>query len=178
MNYLDTQRLILRAPAEEDANQIFQNWASDAKTNRYVSWNAHKDVDDTLEYINTCLTDIHDGGYHWIVELKSTHELIGDISIIHISQNHSNCEVGYCYGSKYWGNGYATEALRCVLEFMLNDVGVHLVEAKYYSNNPASGKVMKKSGMRYDATLRERRIDKITEEIIDLVVYSITKADL
>lgn len=36
-------------------------------------------------------------------------------------EKHSTCELGYCYGSKYWGNGYATEALRAVIEYLLKE---------------------------------------------------------
>ena len=53
-----------------------------------------------------------------------------------------------------------------------------MVEAKHQSLNPASGKVMEKAGMKKDAVLRQRRINKITKQINDLVVYSITKEDL
>lgn len=61
---------------------------------------------------------------------------------------------------------------------MLNEVKINLVEAKYYSCNPASGRVMEKAGMKYDATLRNRRIDKSTNENVDLIVYSIMNNEL
>ena len=47
--------------------------------------------------------------------------------------------------------------------------------AKHYENNLASGKVMLKSGMIYEATLRSRIIDKVTKERVGEVYYSITK---
>lgn len=89
-----------------------------------------------------------------------------------------SCEIGYVYGSKFWGNGYATEALRKVLEYLLVDCDFHLVEATHYESNLASGKVMEKAGMIKDGVLRERRLKKNSEEYDNLVVYSMTKSDL
>lgn len=88
------------------------------------------------------------------------------------------CEIGYNYGSKYWGNGYATEALKEVCRYLLDKVGYRLVEAQHISANPASGRVMEKAGMKKDGVLRQRQIDKITGIVCDLVSYSITKDEL
>ena len=166
---LETDRLILRKFKLGDEIQVFKNWASDPNTSQYVGWETHKDVSQTLEYVKD--------GFHWVIQLKDTNELIGDISVFEIRKKHLNCEIGYSYGSKFWGKGYATEALRVILEYLLNECEFHLVEAKHQILNPASGRVMEKVGMKKDAVLRQRRINKITKQINDLVVYSITKKE-
>lgn len=175
---LETDRLILRKFELGDEIQVFNNWTSDENTSKYVGWNTHTDVNQTLEYIKECIKEAENGGFHWVVELKENNELIGDISVIEINKKHSNCEIGYSYGSKYWGKGYATEALRAVIEYLLNECEIYLVEAKHQSLNPASGRVMEKAGMKKDAILRNRRINKITGQINDLVVYSIIKEEI
>ena len=81
-------------------------------------------------------------------------------------------ELGYCYGSKYWNKGYATEALQIVIKYLRETAKVEKISACHLSINPASGKVMKKGGMIYDATLKEYRIDKNTNKRVDLVYYS------
>lgn len=178
MKTLETDRLILRKYELGDEIQVFKNWGSDENTSKYVGWNTHKSVEETRKYIEKSIEQAENGEFHWVVQIKETNELIGDISVIEINKKHSNCEVGYSYGSKYWGKGYATEALRAVIEFLLKECGLHLVEAKHQSLNPASGRVMEKAGMKKDAVLRQRRINKITGQINDLVIYSITKEDL
>jgi len=70
-----------------------------------------------------------------------------------------------------------SEALTKVIDYLLNEVGFELIEAKHLLDNPASGRVMEKAGMKYETTLRKRFIDKVTKERIDLKVYSITKED-
>ena len=80
--------------------------------------------------------------------------------------------MGYCYGSKYWNKGYATEVLQIVIKYLKETAKVEKITACHLSINPASGKVMKKAGMIYDATLKEYRIDKKTNKRVDLVYYS------
>lgn len=161
-----------------DAEGMYKNWASDEETTKYVSFNPHKNFEETKQIIKEWINDYEKGAYNWIVEIKHTKEVIGNISVIDISKKHCNCELGYVYGSKYWGQGYATEALKIVLKYLIYDCGFHLVEAKHHASNPASGRVMEKSGMMKDGILRERRKNKISTNYDDLVIYSITKQDL
>ena len=178
MKTLETDRLILRKFKYDDYKAMYDNWASDEETSKYVSYNAHKNYDETKEILNKWIQEYDNGSINFVIEIKETKEIIDNIEVISVSKKHNNCEVGYVYGSKYWGNGYATEALRKVLEFLLIDCNFHLVEAKHHASNPASGRVMEKSGMIKDGILRERRINKLTNKYEDLVVYSITKDDI
>ena len=176
---IETERLILRKFVIEDAEGMFNNWASDTETCKMLSWDAYKNKEEAFLIINNWIKEYESPfRYNWIVELKETGEVIGNICNIKCYVTHETCEVGYCYGSKYWGNGYASEALRAVIEFLIKEVGFRLVEAKHASENPASGKVMEKAGMKQDAVLRARRINKYTKRINDLIMYSILKEEL
>ena len=155
---LETDRLILRRFENRDAEAMYYSWGSDKNSNKYLDWNLHKSVEDSKKIVDIWIKEYKEGAYNWIVELKDTH-----------------VEIGYCYGSKYWNCGYATEALRRVIEFFLFDVGMYLVEAMHIGGNPASGRVMQKSGMKKEAVLRKRKLNKYTKELDDLIVYSITK---
>ena len=172
---LETDRLILRKFTSSDARGMFHGWASDEKTTRYLSWSPHRNIEETQSLINNWIMRYDDNCYNWVIELKSSHELIGNISAISVNIRHHNCEIGYCYGSKYWNQGYATEALKAVIHFMLYDCEMHLVEARHQSLNPASGKVMEKAGMTKDAVLRGRRYNAETNSYCDLVFYSATR---
>ena len=175
---LETDRLILRKFNENDYKGMFDNWASDEQVTKYVSFNPHKNYDETKEIIDEWINDYNNGSYNWVVELKDSHEIIGNISVIEMSKKHNNCELGYVFGSKFWGNGYASETLKRVLQFLLLECDFHLVEAKHHASNPASGRVMEKAGMKKDGILRERRVNKIIDGYDDLVIYSMIKEDL
>lgn len=170
---LETDRLILRKFTFSDAEGMFHGWASDEKTTQYLSWSPHRNIEETQDLIVNWIGRYDDNCYNWVVELKNTHTLIGNISAISVSKRHHNCEIGYCYGSQYWNQGYATEALKAVIHYMLYDCEMHLVEAKHISLNPASGKVMENAGMIKDAVLRDRRYHAPTDTYCDLVCYSI-----
>ena len=58
------------------------------------------------------------------------------------------------------------------MEFLFNEVGFYLIEVRHLATNPASGRVMEKAGMTYEATLRKRFIDKETKERTDIKIYS------
>lgn len=174
---LETERLVLRKFKIEDSKDVYNNWATDSLCNRYLSWDLHKNIDETKNIIQKWIDEYDKGSYNWIVELKESKEVIGAISAVHIYKKDLNCEIGYCYGSKYWGKGYATEALRRVIDFFLNDCNLYLVEARHISGNPASGRVMEKAGMKKDAVLKNRRINKYTQQLNDLIVYSINKEE-
>lgn len=168
---IKTERLILRKFTLADAEEVYHNWTSDEKVTPYVSWSTHKNVEETREVIQNWINKYENGSYNWVVELEQTGELIGSISVIHISRKHNNCEIGYCYGSKYWNQGYATEALKAVVDYMLNECGMHVVEARYHSLNPASGRVMEKAGMVKEAVLKERRYDAVMDTYDDMICY-------
>lgn len=168
---IQTDRLLLRKFTLSDADAVYHSWTSDEKVTPYVSWNVHKNVEETKGVIQHWVDEYENGSYNWVVELAETGELIGSISVISISKKHKNCEIGYCYGSKYWNQGYATEALKAVVDYMLNVCEMHVVEAKHYSLNPASGRVMEKAGMVKEAVLKERRYDAATDTYCDLICY-------
>lgn len=178
MKKLETDRLILRKITLDDTEDMFNNWASDPKASEMLDWEVHGSVDVTKKVISHWIEEYENGSYNWVVELKDNHEIIGSITAVKYNEKNKTCEIGYCYGSKYWRHGYASEALRRVIEFFLNETCIELVEAKHIIGNPNSGKVMAKAGMTKDATLRKRRLNKKTGEIEDLIVYSITKDEL
>lgn len=176
---LETERLILRKGTSVDSKELFENCSSDDKITRYVVWNTHKTLDQTIEFLNKW-QDSYDAehSYKWLVTLKESREIIGTITVVSRSLIHKTCEIGYAYGSKYWNKGYATEALKEVIRFLCKDVGFETVYAYYLKDNEASGRIMIKAGMKYEGTARSRMIDKISGERLDLVQYSILKEEV
>lgn len=175
---LETDRLILRQFTIEDAKKMYENWATDELAVIQMPWNIHQSVDETQKILNEWVQLYNkDFFYKWAIFSKIDNELIGDISVVKNSLNCENCEVGYIIGSKWWNKGYMTEALKSVLDFLINEVGFHLVYALHDVNNPASGKVMEKVGMKYECTMREKYKRK-DGSYADLNYFSIKKEEL
>ena len=177
---LETERLLLRKVTINDAEKAFEEWCSKSEVEKYVTWSKHKNVEVTKNLFRIWEEDYKDlSTFRWIVELKDTKEVIGTIDVASKKYlPYGACEIGYCYGSKYWRHGYASEALRRVIEFFLNETNIELVEAKHIFSNPNSGRVMAKAGMTKEAILRKRHFNKKTGKIEDLIVYSIVKEEL
>ena len=80
-------------------------------------------------------------------------------------------EIGYCIGRRWWGKGIVTEAFRRIIPFFFEQVGVNRICAQHDPNNPGSGKVMVKSGLHYEGTLRQA--DYNNRGVADAAVYGI-----
>lgn len=147
---INTERLVLRKFNESDAKEIFENWISDPEVAKYMVWNPQKDISETEKWLHKCISkyeklDI----YNWGIELKESGELIGSISANKFENDYECYEIGYALGRKYWGNGYATEALKSVVEFLVRDVGIRKIVCRYAKENQASGSVIRKNGFIY-----------------------------
>lgn len=147
---LETDRLILRRLKMDDADNVFNNWTSDAKVTKYLRWNTHNDIEATKGWIKDLEVSFNKPDfYDWGIVLKETSQPIGSIgSFIHTADS-DRYELGYVIGRKYWGNGYATEALRRVIEYLSGEVGLQKFIAVHAIDNPASGKVMEHNGFIY-----------------------------
>ena len=168
---ITTKRLTLRKIKLNDYKAIYNSWTSDKNVSKYVTWDAHKNEDETKQLTEYWVNEYNNEyTYRWLVVNNETKEIMGMIDVIHKDLQYMTCELGYCYGSKYWGNGYATEALKAVIEY-LHKEGFPVVYAQYFESNKASGKVMEKAGMKYEAKLKSRVVTKDGKRE-DLVVYS------
>ena len=126
MKNLETERLILRKIVKEDTEDIFNNWAKDPEVVRYLTWTNHKTVEDTKLIVDKWLEDYQsEDTYRWIVILKAYDIAIGMIDVVAFNKKDKRAEIGYCYGKKYWGNGYATEALREVINYLNKDLPIY-----------------------------------------------------
>ncbi len=62
-------------------------------------------------------------------------------------------DLGYWVGEPWWGQGYATEAVRAMLALGFDRLGLRVIGAEHLASNPASGRVMQKAGMVHVASL-------------------------
>lgn len=174
---LESKRLILRKICQEDAPFIFKNWTHDPLVTKYVTWDLHPTPQTSEEYaLYKAKRYSENFRFDWIVVLKSINEPIGEIEACKVDIKDRIVEMGYCFGSAFWNQGYATEALQTFIHYMLNQVEVDKVYARYMSSNPASGKAMQKAGMSYDATLKNYAYDEYLQKRVDLIYYSITRS--
>ena len=172
---LETADLILRKPAMKDAKDIFR-YASDPEVARYVLWEPHRSLSETRSFIRFLRGRIRAGcPSSWVVTLKETGTVIGTIGFIWYSDENRSAELGYSFAREYWNHGYATQALTAVISALFRSLPLNRLEAQHDVRNPASGRVMEKSGLRQEGILRDRLINK--GEYISVALYAILRAD-
>ncbi len=173
---IETQNLILRQFEKSDSKDMYKNWGSDSNVTEFLSWSPHRDIKETEEIIDSWIEKYENvDTYNWVIELKETHEVTGNIKVVHLEESNSSCEIGYCIGSKFWNRGITTEALDSVIEYLFSEIQLNRVSAKHDVLNVASGEVMKKCNMTYEGTLREVKFKN--NRFTTLSVYSILKSE-
>ena len=140
---LKTERLILRPFCTGDAEEMFANWASDAKVTKYLTWLPHKSVEETRALLTLWEEEAkRPDTYHWAITMKG--EVIGDIALVSVNEENERAVVGYCLSHRHWRKGIMPEALAEVLRYLFEEVGFHRIESSHSAENPASGRVMEK----------------------------------
>jgi len=111
----------------------------------------------------------------WLaITLRSDGRQIGGIGL-RIEDQHQHAELGYWLGVPFWGQGYATEAAREMLRYGFGELELHRIFATHFKHNPASGRVLKKIGMRYEGCRREHL--RKWEQFIDSEMYGILRRE-
>ena len=158
-----------------DAPDIF-NYGRDPEVARHVLWEAYESVSESRSYIRTMQRRYRLGEpSSWGIELKSEGRVVGTIGYMWYQEEHSSAEVGYSLARDQWNQGLMTEALAAVIRHSFETLHLNRVEAQHELTNPASGEVMKKCGMQYEGTLRERLRNK--GRYVDVALYAILRSE-
>ena len=153
------------------------NWANDAQVTKYLQWLPHGNIQVTRNILDSWIKSYEKPEtYNWAIELLEVAQVVGSIAIVDISEKHEWFEIGYCLSREYWNRGIMTEALNAIIHFSFLDVGVNRVQAYHHAQNPASGKVMRKSGMKHEGCLKRYHINN-QGVFVDCDVYGAVRAD-
>ena len=173
---LETHRLILRRFRIEDAEDMFNNWASDPEVTKFLTWPTHQNIDVTRWVLNDWIPRYEDGGYfNWAIEWKETGRVIGGIAVVRLEEAIGEAEIGYNLGRAFWGKGIMPEALRAVMDYLFDTAGVNRICAGHDVNNPKSGRVMEKAGMKKEGIRRGGGINN--QGICDVACYALLRND-
>ncbi len=173
---LITERLILRPISIDDAEAIF-HYRSDANTNKYQGW-IPKRIEDVQYFIKTRVsTNIDKNGtwFQFVITLKHSGELIGDIGLHFFDKENKQVEIGCTLNKDYHKKGYAGEAMNEVIKFIFDTLGKHRITASIDPGNLNSIKLFEKLNFRKEAYFRESIF--LNEKWIDDLVYAILRSE-
>ena len=162
---LETERLIIDSLRESDKEAYFQNISHDRKVRETFIC---KYADNLEEFdFSGYLTN----SSLFAIRLKETEQLIGILVLC--DETEVSCEIGYGIGSRYWNQGYATEAVRRFIRYCFEEKGVRTVYASFFTGNDASRRVMEKCGMAF-SRFSEKELTYLGV-VRDLTYYAISR---
>jgi RimJ/RimL family protein N-acetyltransferase len=170
---LRTERLVLRPVEANDAKEIF-NYRSDSETNKYQGWipKTIDDIDSFLKKISPEI-DIADTWFQFVIVEIENSKIIGDLGI-HFIDN-EQAEIGCTLAKINHGKGYATEALKSVMDYLFNELNKHRVIGSIDPKNVSSIGLVERLGFRKEAHFKESLL--INGEWVDDIVYAILKKE-
>lgn len=157
---LETERLYLSKMTLDDLSDVYE-YASDPLVSKYLLWNPHESINDTLVYLRY-LQSLYSKAkfYDWGIHLKESGKMIGTCGFTSLDPISNRGTVGYVLNTSYTNKGYASEALKRVVDFAFSVLMLDRLDARYIIENRASKRVLEKCGFIYGGTEQKRMLVK------------------
>jgi len=170
---LNTERLHFRRLTTVDAKEILA-LRGNSEAMKYIPRPLVKNLNDALAHIQMINDKIDSNiGINWGISIKNSEKIIGVIGHYRIQPENYRSEIGYMLLPEYHGKGFATEAIKAIIEFGFKEMNLHSIEAVIDPRNIASEKVLQKCGFLKEAHLIEN--EYYEGKFWDSVIYSLLK---
>ena len=173
MKEIRTERLLIKTPEIDDKFELTQlindkdviKWLSEIPF-PYTLCHAEEFIERSRERV------LKQESYNFMIFQDK--KMIGGIGLSEF--NNKSCQVGYWLGKKYWGNGFATEALKSILDFGFDQLSLEKIYAAYKIGNEGSIRVLNKSGFEYSR--KKYEYDSVLNEEVFLTEMILRKEEL
>ena len=165
-----TERLILRRYRPEDADALYRRLGTDPAMHKYSGWNPYATPEmaqDTVRRFIDSYDDEH--FYSWIMDIDDV--IVGTIGAYDYKNDH--IEVGFSVVPGWQGRGFATEALKKVLEYLTDNEGIPFVTAWCATENIGSQRALEKAGMKLVSTEEDGLV--VGDRVYDKLMYEYEK---
>jgi ribosomal-protein-alanine N-acetyltransferase len=172
---LQTDRLRLRPFADSDADALFALHSS-ASVLRY--WDAPPWTEPARaeRFLATCRQMADEGtGARVAIDRLADGAFLGWCSLTRWNADYRSAAMGYCLDDAAWGQGYATEAARALLQWAFATLDLNRVQAETDTRNVASARVLEKIGFAREGTLREDCV--VNGEVSDSWVFGLLRRE-
>lgn len=175
MNTIKTDRLIIRLAIPEEAEAIY-SYRSDFIANKYQGW-FPESADEIRDYLHNMpkTMDVADICFQFAIINIDENRLIGDMGIVFNSHDNLQAEVGCTLDKKFQGKGYATEALKAMVNYLFVVMQKHRVTASIDPRNTASIQLIERLGFRKEAHFKESYY--LRGEWVDDIIYAMLRKE-
>ena len=175
---IETERLILREPRITDVDDMYNNWASDPEVTKYLTWNYHKDKEETKTILQRWVNEIDDPKVHrFVITLKEDQKAVGSIDVVDYDEKDGSPEIGYCISRKLWNKGYMTETAKAFIDYLFKK-GFKKVHIGAYVENIASNRVIQKCGFTFTHQEYREHCSIFKPEPVTINWYEIVKKQI
>ena len=146
-NSITSNRLIMHTLDESHATARYLSWMNNLNILRYLE--IKNNPPESIESLSDYISKINDSNNALLlgIFLKRNMMHVGNIKLDPIDVDRSTADIGFLIGEeKYWGCGYATEAISKVTDYMFNTMRLKKIIAGCYKDNTGSKKSLLKSG--------------------------------
>lgn len=140
---LETARCKLRAPKEGDIPTLVGIY-TDPAVRKFLGGPQSE-----LEVTPKITARVESPGTYWVVVTTHDEKVIGDVCL---DPHHdgNDTEISYQFSPSSWGQGFATEVARCVLDYAMNELNLPCVVAETQVANRPSCRLLERLGMKLD----------------------------
>ncbi len=167
-----TKRLLLRRFTLDDLDDYFV-WTGSPDMSRFIMEKPYPNIEEARKELVQIIHRYQNNDYYmWSIVFE--HEVIGFCCGNEINEEIQSICIGYGIKRQYWNRGITTEATQALIDYFF-ECGFNRIFSYHNPLNPASGKVMIKSGMTFEGRIRGG--SKLAGEICDCLQYSILRSD-
>ncbi len=146
---IKSERLALIPLSTAYSQEIFTNWTQDSTVAKYMRWNTHKSLKETIGWLELEEQNISsDKNFTWGFKLIEGGSIIGSGGLVYNAEKNSY-ELGYNLMRNSWGMGYATEAAMEIIAFGRDVLHLDRIYCCHHHDNLASQRVIEKLGFVY-----------------------------
>ena len=163
---LKTSRLVIRPLVPEDTAPVFR-YRSDPDVSKYQLWHPkdEQEVADFIAKMGSLRFNTPSTWFQLAICLRTSGELIGDVGLHFIGPENHETEIGITIAPAHQKHGFASEALRAVIDLVLGKMRKRRIIAAVEPANKASIALMKSLGMKKEANPKQS----------DVVMYAMAR---
>jgi RimJ/RimL family protein N-acetyltransferase len=150
---IETERLILRHFQDSDLN-AFMAYRNDPEVYRYQGWKTPYFLEYATEFIAEMKAAVPGTEGKWFqsaLERKQDGAVLGDVAFFPMRNKPRQAYVGFTLARPYWSQGYASESMRALIDYLFGELSFHRLVAECDADNVNSYRLMERLGFRREA---------------------------
>jgi RimJ/RimL family protein N-acetyltransferase len=173
--FLLGDRVSLHTIEEADLELLNRN-ANDPRVRRPLTSASATTIAETEEFYETVVCD--DDGLNLLIcdeDEDGDPEGVGDVALFDVDERTREAEIAIGIAPEHWGNGYATDASRLLVEYAFDERNLHRLKARVMATNEQSRRVWEKLGFEHEGRIRENQFDG--GEYVDTLYFGLLEGD-